>query len=866
MSVSKPKNFPNNQNREKFIKIPIIIVLCLMSIPKVACEVKPIIDYYNAEDSFIQIITPEIGHGDIQKNHFIVWESSCLIDPYKELAAVKSKNGDIVDHGKDTDAVTNLLENFERLLVNDKIFKKMDITPFLESIENRQNMGATEFKNTTVLTFNMIFLTAVLGLLITISVFTCTHLKRKLLKRRPKCIKCCFIFLILIIIVMGVLVLITLSRIGKMSTIQNELVCEATRLPHTIFFGSPEIHYEIEAESKFLGLETIRIYIINFLNQYTQLSRGSDSEVLKEIKDISVSEEANVLALLTQDFKKKYETKKVLNSESNHGIPQSITHSLPLYMLHQNSMVESYQLTSKRADNINILSPIFESIPKSDQFRLDLKIALSDIEDMQSAISTFWNDVMRGAFDSTVGYQVAVGGLGVICLVLWIAVLASTCVFRKRIQNEQMKGKYKVRFLMILVLFLSIFAFIALFDVNRGTFTSFYGCSTLYQIREDPQTARPLIEKHLMKDEKVLRVFQKCYFDAQANGNLNFYDLFDDSNSKQSIESVLAFMDALKVFHDEVQGIRAETDRYHTRAFEDQLLGYKNGLSYEFTDVFRNLSLLNYNFTCSKTSYGLTAKTCQTLPEGKEKCIPILTGEFSIDSCLDDDKNNSSRELFDGLKKHMEAEQVYIDEILDDLVGPNNENSILGKIEMVLLKFGKIDANVQKLKTDLHVSFKNLASGHLEDWLDCAAIKRDINTTYEKLCGHYLMDMVQFGDMAFFILFFVFVTILMLFILTFCYKDQAEYFKAQSTANDLNRTQDFEENMETEGNMMRQDTEEDAFANFGTFKTPEQNPKQKSNEDLKGDRVDLDRKYKQFGESDDEDPFNERSNEFDFKK
>ena len=839
----------------------IISTLCRLSM-----AAPPIIDYYHEEESYVQIVSPELGHSQVQKNHFIVWETQCLVDPYTELATVSTEEGDKVDQGKSEGSVTNTLENFEKLFVNKKILEKIDIVPFLETIENKKAMGVTEYKNTAYLSFMIIMLTCVLGLIVTIVVFSCTRLSKKQFKMRPRCVKCCWIFLGVFVIVMFILLLVSIAWTPRMLGIQNDLLCEATRLPHTLFFGSPEIHYKVPAESKFLGFERIRKYLLNFLNSYQQFTRGLDADVLNDIKKIGVAEEVKVLFMMSEDFKEKYKNKKILNSEGEHGIPLSISHSMPLYLLYLNSLVETYDMTSTRVENINILSPMLQDPTLSKTFESDLKSAASELEELEVHLSTFWNDIMTGTFDSTVGFNVAVIGLLIICLVLWLAVAVSSCTLWKKTKSGKIRDRLKVRFLLGLVLFLMIFAFIAIFDVGRATFSTLYGCATLHQFKHDPENTKPLIQKHLLKDEAVLNVLEKCYFNPKISDSLNFYDLFKSQQSRSAIENYLTFLDAIKVFHEEANGIRPETDRFHTKAFEEKIVAYKDGLSYDFPDVFRNLSLLNYNFTCSDMYFALTDKTCVEMPDNKTHCVIILTGIFTQDPCMNTLLSEESESIFLKLQNHMKAEQIYADEMLDDLVGPNNSNSILNKIEVVLLEFGKVDANVKKLTTDLHSSFKDMAPGHLYNWLDCRAIRKDIDTSYDRLCGHYLFSLGQYGDVTFFILFFAFICIAMIFVMTCCFENRKEYSQARGTATELNRTQDFDDN-NTDPDMMRQNTEEDAFGQFGTFKTQEPSQdvesrpgKENRVEDMGGEN------YRQFGESDDEDVFNDKSNEFDFKK
>lgn len=858
--------------------LPLLIIL-LTSQFTIAQETKP--EPTSDPNSHIQVVPSNTGKKDLQGNSFLVWETQCLKQPYEELSTVVTDKGDVVDKGQPEDSVTQTLENLESIIINKEWFDKLDISPFLESISNRNKMGLTEYKNKGYLAFMIVMLTLVLALIIIISIFTCTKLSKKVVKPRPRCIKCCLIFLIVFIVVMFALLIVNIAWTPRMMRIQKDLLCEATRLPHTLFFGSPEIHYKIETESKFLGIERIREYMFNFLKDYEQFTDGKDLKILQEIKDLKIQTEVNKLLITAADFKAKYREKKVLNSEGNFETPISVTHALPLYVLFLDSMLERYEMTSKRIDNINILTPILENKLQAASFKYEFEKAVAELEDIEVHLSTFWNDIMRSSFDSTLGFKLATIGLMLACLILWASVVATVIVLCKRTKHGKIQGKTKVRFLMILVLFLMIFALIAIFEVNRATFATVYGCATMHQFKHSATKTKPLIEKYLLKDSTILKMFNNCYFDPQPSGSVNFYNLFINLKSKDATESFLAFMDALKVVNEEIKGIKGESDTYQTTAFQTKIMAYKDGLSYDFTDSFRNLSTLNSNFNCSTIAYGLTEKTCFYLPQNKTKCISILKDNYEPNSCMGATKATESQALFDRLKTHIEAEQVYIDEMINDLMGTGNTDSILSKMDGVITKFDQVNAKIQTMDSDLGISFSDLESGHLEDWLDCRAIKKDIDTSHEKLCGHYIFQLIQYGDVTFFFLLLAFISILMVFILTFCLQEMPKYSNAFRTAEDLNNTDEFGEPYvrdEDDAVMIKEHSQEDTFEQFGTFKehvplkqnqlTHRNEPIKKSGQGpLQSERTKgkegLD--FSPYDESDDEDIFNQ-PNDFGFKK
>lgn len=879
MFITKHSLFKKNKNRtyiSSHIYLSFLISFLFLAI-SITQETTP--TQNSVQNPHIETVSPK--KGETKDNHFMVWETECLSHPYEELVHVVGSSGEVVDKGKTSSSITGNLENFEKLIINQKMFTKINIEPFLDRISEKKSMGLTEYNNKGYIGFMIFMLVLVISLILVISLFTCTKLQKKILKPRSCCIKTCLIFIVIFMIILFALLILALVWSPRMMGIQKDLVCEATRLPHTLFYGSPEIHYKLEGEHKFLGMERIRELIYQFLGQYENFITGKDATILKEIKDLDIQTDINKVLSSSLKFKDDYKEKKVLNSEGVQAIPISISHSLPLYTIFLDGMIDRYELTSRRVDNLNILQPMMDNEASADAYKFDLENTMKEIEDIELHLASFWNDVMRSTFDPAIGFKLAVIGLIIIFFLLFISLITTFIVLCKKTKDGKIEGKSKVRFLMILNLVLMLFGFIAVFGVNRATFSTFYGCATMHQFKENPEQSKALIEKKLLKDPKILSIFQNCYFEPQPSGSINFYNLFINNKSKNSLEIFMSFMDALKSVHEEVKGIKGEEDMYHTQIFEKKLQAFKDGLSYDFADVFRNLSSLNSNYNCSPIAYSLTSKACLYVAQNKAKCISIVDGSFESDDCMGTTKTTASNELFQRLQDHIRAEQIHIDTIMESLSGSTNHDSISNTMSQAIDKFDLISKKIEDLDSDLGISFNDLASGHLDEWLDCRAIKKDVDTIFERLCGHYVYQLAQFGDVAFFYLLLMFISILMIFIITFCVREKPVYRNEFKTEENLEGSDSDEQNYlqhDTDAVIMKDNTQDNTFDQFGTFKQMgqgeglTQNNKNNviskvRNEGVQEQRLvgASDKEFNFSEESDDEDIFN-NNNDYAFKK
>jgi hypothetical protein len=360
----------------------------------------------------------------------------------------------------------------------------------------------------------------------------------------------------------------------------------------------------------------------------------------------------------------------------------------------------------------------------------------------------------------------------------------------------------------------------------------------MYQLKKDPYNTRDLIMPYLLQDKEVHDIFDHCYFSPAKNDPNNFFAFLSGEQEKMALSNYFSFLDGVKMVHEEVVNINSDTDLFYTQRVVESLKTFKTGESLDFDDVFNNLSILNYNFDCSDIYYSLTERDCPNAITNNKKCIKILNGTYLNHDCMIH-KNGESAVLFDNLKEYITREQSFIDDILEDINGVHNPESIESKLNTAIATFQMIDQKIRSLNTDLNRDFDKMVPGMLENWLDCGVIRDEIKKSFSNVCHHDTETLMKFGDLNFYIIFLGMISANIMFFLTCCYSETPK--KRLKSKEDLDDTFEdgnvfdkrsgssspeyFKENDKSENLEFKQ-----FGGDFGTFQTPGTNPVQsKSN-------------------------------------
>jgi len=340
----------------------------------------------------------------------------------------------------------------------------------------------------------------------------------------------------------------------------------------------------------------------------------------------------------------------------------------------------------------------------------------------------------------------------------------------------------------------------ALFEIARGTFSTVYGCSVMYQLKETPEITKPKISSFFQQDKQLSAIFNECFLGENNDPTLNFYFIFDDVNTRISLQQFLEFMDGIKMLHEDVASMVNEYDTKYTEGVVQDFKELRSGLTADFGDVQPNLNQLNEYFECSETIYTLHKDQCGVLPPDKTTCIDVHTGTFDSQTCVN--QLTASRELFNNLKAYMIDEAQLMEEMVYQLDGQNNPNSILSMIKKTYLEFNEINKKIQSLDSELDSHFNILKSGPIETWLDCGVIHDEIYKSFNNICTDKLEDMSNFANMNLGIILICYSLMVIYFILTFCFKDEKDFIEEIKQENQLN----YQNMEESEEDIMEKDT------------------------------------------------------------
>jgi len=705
----------------------------------------------------------------------ILWETQCLAS---SMGDVMSDDKDDMGYLEDPDDVEDKGDPFEQLerwaAYYFKFFEKTDIRPFIESIQNREALTLLDHNFSPFMGGFIAFLSFILVNLIILCIFTFVKkLSKKMMKKRNCCLKICAGILGIFTIVIFALVITNFVWTKKMYRIEEKLLCEATRIPHALFFGNPEIHFEIEKSEHFIGLERIRSYMTTFLNESNSYTKGYNLKTLQEIESANILNTVNALENSLDVFYAKYDGMTGRDASGRNRVPMSVSYSIPFYKTHMTSLIEKYKIAALHLHKISEFSTIMKNPQYSESFIRYLKDSHEVLIDIQVRFSKFWNSIMDTSFDSTLAFKISVIGVIVLTTLISIATITSLFVFYKSVKSGKMKNKSNVRCLLILIIFIAFWSVLGILEVGRGVFTSFYGCSVMYQLDKDPYNTRDKILPYLLDDPEVSKVFEHCYFQPEPHSPKNFYNLLESSGEKDSTANFLSFLDGIKLIHEDVQIMDKDQDIYYTDRLVEALESFKTGESLDFDDVFNKLGILNYNFDCSHIYYSLTDKECENLPGGKTTCIRIDTGSFTTDQCMED-KIGESAPIFDNLKEYITREKIFIDNILEDVNGATNDSSLVNMIHSTIEKFEIIDGTVRNLNSNLATNFDSMVKGPIEDWLNCGIIRDELKKTFNSMCNHDTETMMKFGDLNFFIIFISLIMTNILFVISCCFVERGK--------------------------------------------------------------------------------------------
>ena len=579
------------------------------------------------------------------------------------------------------------------------------------------------------------------------------------MRTRFICLKFCLALSLVLFSIVCVIGIINFLLLSKMTKIEKNLLCEATRIPHTLFFGNPETRFSVKNSSYFLGFETLKQYISSFLKESDSFISGKNSELIKSLEKLTIGESVGNLSKITDDFFASFEGRKSINASGEQETPSTISYSLPLYKAYFLLMLEQYKDAANRLENLISLSPTLANEQSGSEFVENLSNVNNDLLDIKIELSAFWNKMMLTSFDGPLLFKVAVIFMAVEILILILIISLALFTVTPSILKDQPIHKKKIRCLLMIMILGIIIATLNLVEIGRGVYSSFYGCSLMFQLKSDPVETKQKLSVLFVNEHIAFKIFDKCYFKANTDKNANFYSLFKEE-SGEALQQFVGFMDGIKMLHEDVQLINRNYDKNFTNHMIEALESYEKGINFDFNDVKPNLDKLNNIFNCSDIMFSLSESGCKNLPSSKKKCINIQTQKFEKDSCITE--SAESELIFSRLQKYIKEDKELISQMLYYLDGEKNNSSIIALIEAVLIDFESIDNQVKSLDSELEIHFENMNQGELENWLDCGVIKEEIAKNFNSLCGSKLEDITNFAALNLSVLVLMYIIVIFL--------------------------------------------------------------------------------------------------------
>lgn len=739
---------------------PIIFIFSILMLQKSLLQ-----DNESVPDSKLEAETV-FGRNTTEAHYLIVWETQCLAQVSEEVKK-DSQIKDFEYNSQQNEVFQNVNQKEFPIFV--EIFQNVKIEPFFEAITENKSLNPADINFKGVLIFAIVFISFCVVTLILLCVFTFSRLNKKKIKHRDCLIKLC---LGVAMILLGVAVLIGTTNyflVSPMAKMQKDLLCEATRIPHVLFFGSPEIYLDIQSPSSFVGFETIRKYVLNFLNESESFSSGTNYMLMKDLEAIDISSSVTSLFQITDKFFDTYEKKQIVNASGEPRTPLSIIIDLPQYKEHVLEMIDRYRVGADRLSSIFQISPILTGKSSSIDFLNKMNYSHGQLLRLQQHLSIFWNKILYSSFDGSMIFKIAVIAIVIqITILMLCKVLIFSTLFEPVWKSKPMK-KTISRCLLILVMMVIILSIAGLFELARAVFSTMYGCSAMYQLNTNPEQTKAKVLGYFEKDELVHSILDKCYLGASKDPTANFYSIFEKQETRESLQLFLEFMDGIKMLHEEVQTMRNDYDTQFTESMVHKLKSLQVGEVTDFDDVSPALEKLNNYFECSETVYVLDANQCSFLPPAKSNCIDVKTGAYKSEVCVSHD--SESQALFDKLRNHMKAEDELMEEMIYQLDGQNNPRSILALISKIFQEFETINTKVKSLDTKLDSHFDRMSDGPIETWLNCEVLQAEVAKSFNNLCDNKLEDMANFVNMNLAVIILCYFLVIIFFLMTFCLRD-----------------------------------------------------------------------------------------------
>lgn len=643
-------------------------------------------------------------------------------------------------------------------------FDSLDVTPFLTALKRQSRISILKFKNSrNFVVCLVIAIFAGIFFLLALYHLGCVS-KNKRIRVSAKCFKFCTILVLFFLFAVVVCFFVAIKKGLVAKRIEQEMLCEALRVPMTLMNGNAQSALAGAGAFHFVGFRQLRKWVSSFLDQFQDFSSGQNHEHLKILSQVQFESDVQKLVTTVDDFYQKYHEQTVPDLAGVQHIPPSIRDELEFYHSKMVILGREYLSHAKRVNGLGDIFSLLKDAQSKEVFRGDLEGAETRLLDVEAGFLEFWDAMLKltliapGTQKSDVNSILWISGLSL------LVVCFNLSIFLRNYCQNKLKSIQGYRgVLLFLGLLLIVCAGMCL-EVLQSVYTTHYGCGFLHHLLNGRSELIADVETDFNANPEAKLVIDLCYSSSKESASKGIYSLLKDEGQVEALAGYLEFLDGLKTVDDDKQAVNHLTDEYQTVFFGNRLEQKRKGQEQEFRELSEALDKLNQLVSCGNVVYSWTSETCKKAQESKEQCVKIETGEYVPIECVE--QKDHAKSLFEQLQRHFQVEVKLMSEMIEGLLPESNPDSVMHHLVRVWTSNNYIYEKVGEVEGNLKVHFQTLDDGELHNWLNCSLIKQDLEAVYNGVCLSRLVYGVRFADFCSVLMVLMFVLIVLSYALT----------------------------------------------------------------------------------------------------
>ena len=668
------------------------------------------------------------------------------------------------------------------LLISTSWLRSSNVSVFLNSMSRNEPLYLTEFDNTSLITASIVLLSSTIICLLALCFHHNCLFQREHRKIHPKVTGCCCGFISILLVACILVFIFPLRLASSVHSSSEDMLCEATRIPHSLVQGPYDTHYfppitqdsgeamstqtkqhplKIESKQKnysksekivFLGINTLLKLTNQFLGHSIGLSYDAFREDLEKILKVQLSHKIEQMVSTENDFFEDFRTRTINDGTGTQQIPSSISSYLSYFHSFMHKSLPKYSQLGKRIGALQTFYDRVSSQGKFDQFVSDLTQLDSQLKELEDSLLTFWNDLIRGAFSKTENLKPFVVVLLLLAVLVFLSGLLLSLFYCRSRSRGRLEYIGSFRTVIFLNLGFLIVALVLYLQVLRVTFTAAYGCSLIIKLKENDVQIDSSIEGQLHVPFSLQKLLDLCLLtpnpdpptplvtQSTASSLLNW---FQNEESSQNLREFVGFGDAFKALLQDWNYNMQEIDKSSITDFIQELEALQSGATNQFKSVDMRLDLLNQYLNCTDWRFELETEQCSAKTDDK-KCLTVAENDLPSDSCISD----QAKPVYENLREHSLQSRKLLRDMMTRLKIDASTESVLYKFSRVwqYIEFAKEELN--RVNQQLRLEIRELAEGDLKLFLNCDTIKNDLSQMFVNLCWAKLADLMGFVDLV----------------------------------------------------------------------------------------------------------------------